>query len=419
MSAVVVMMPLLRAWGFLVMIIILRSLSDFGLAANSSIVPNGIINAAIGLVVLSFALVPSRSRAPQLLKRLAVAITSILIVATAVGLWKFGFDGGAISEALRLLSVVTIMMVAARQQALSDQTLGSLLAVSILPASAVLIVGNILKMPLMESANGRATGSFSHANSAAAFMSVAILACLGVWLWNRSKAMLATASLALVALFLTESLGALIGLCIGALVIIICSAREIFGRALLAVGVLTIGGYFLLAYTRLTARIAEFTSFNVPTASAGADANSLEWRLLNWHYLYVEWKKSPWLGYGLGSTTTEITPLGAPPHSLPMQLLLETGIIGCLAVFILLVIGVHLLLRRVRHGRREISILLGLLAFAVVNGAESNLLAYTAALYLAALVSGALFGRIGFSSRGTIPVRQHLRRDAAEYSARG
>jgi O-antigen ligase len=412
------MLPLLRAWALLAVIVVLRSLSDFGLGANLPMFPNGIINGAIGLAGLSFALIPSRSRTGRLLKWFAVAITCILIGVTAVGLWRFGFAGGAISEALRLLSVVAILIVAARQQPLSDERLGRLLALSILPASALLIVGDILKMPQMESANGRAAGSFSHPNSAAAFMSVAILASLGIWLWNRSKIMLVTASLALVALFLTESLGALIGLCLGALVIIVCSAREVGGRALLIFGLLTIAGYFILGYTRLTARIAEFTSFHLPAASGGADANSLEWRLLNWRYLIVEWKKSPWLGYGLGSTTTEVRPLGAPPHSLPMQLLLETGVIGCLLVLILFVGGVYLLLKRRREGRREVSILLGLLTFAIVNGAESNLLAYTAALYLAALVSGALVARTGPLSVETITVRQRSCRAATRYSAR-
>lgn len=68
--------------------------------------------------------------------------------------------------------------------------------------------------------------------------------------------------------------------------------------------------------------------------AVGEGANSANWRIAQWTYLFQAWQKSPLLGYGLGTspylTTTMF--IGLYAHNDYMRFLTEQGIVGLLIV---------------------------------------------------------------------------------------
>ncbi|MBD3267061.1 hypothetical protein GF373_10370 [bacterium] len=83
----------------------------------------------------------------------------------------------------------------------------------------------------------------------------------------------------------------------------------------------------------------------------GRETSSITWRLLNWRFLYREWKKEPWFGHGL-NTSKYINPmvkkgtgLGFDPHNDYVRYLAETGAIG-LALFLGFLFSIGLALWR-------------------------------------------------------------------------
>jgi len=186
----------------------------------------------------------------------------------------------------------------------------------------------------------------------------------------------------------------------GTLALLIINTRLALGVRLIALLGTTIIAYAITAFSRLGDRLAAVGASSFSARSSGED--SLGWRLLNWSMLLQEWKSSPWLGYGLGSTSTLLMPLSQPPHSLPVQLLVETGIFGMAITVVVLLFVVQRLAVSAARGRWEASVLLGIVALMLVNGSESNLLGYTGTLYLIALISGLLVARIVEHSRATV-----------------
>jgi O-antigen ligase len=394
------LIPVMRLPAILILLICARSLTDVGSASGDPLLPNTLLNAAIAVGFLVLVLF-SPGRALSYSSTLLPVIGFLVIaLTTALGLANFGMAAESIQEGLRLLSVLAVFVIAVRVGSDYPKALVKLVPCTVLPATIVFLVGWVLESPFFVQATGRVAGTFSHANAAAAFMSVSALSCLGIWFFYRSKILLLAGTASLLALVLTQSLGGLAGFLAGSLAILIINTRLALHVRLIALLGTTIIAYAITAYSRLGGRLAAAGESSFSVESSG-DA-SLRWRLLNWSMLLQEWSSSPWLGYGLGSTSTLLMPLSQPPHSLPIQLLVETGIFGMAIIVVVLLFVLQRLAVSATRGRWEASVLLGIIALMLVNGSESNLLGYTGTLYLIAFIGGLLVARSVEHSRSTV-----------------
>jgi O-antigen ligase len=382
-------LPVVNPTTALLALIVARQLVDLGTSTGHGVFPTTLLNAAIALALLVLVVFSGGRTFPYRLIPLVLLALSWVLLGVVVGLARFGTTSGAVEERLRLLSGVAVFVTAARLA--SARPIRPLLLVAVLPAALLLLLGYAVGSPLMVQSGNRAAGTFSHANAAAAFMCVAAMTCLSLWFFQRSRSMLLVGLTCTLALIVTQSIGGLAGFVAGAFTVLIINVRIALGPRLAAVLATAVTIFVVTVFSRLGARLAEFTS---PYAGlAPGEEDSLAWRFTNWSLLLHDWKDSPWFGYGLGSTSTQLQPLGVPPHSIFVQLLVETGVVGVAVVALAwLVLAVRLVRLAVR-GRWEASILLGLLSLVLVNGSESNLIGYTATIYLLLFIMGVLAAR--------------------------
>jgi O-antigen ligase len=376
-------LPAMPASVMLGSILLIRSLSDVGASTGGSLVPSSAVSGALGILAIAAVFVPSGPRPSD--KAIVASGAAMLFVAfwTLVGIARHEVNAGMLAESVRLVSLVAVALLAAQVAKESGGKALKVLIIASTPSAAVLVIGFVARVPVTISFSGRGVGTFSHANAAGAFMGVLAVLLFSMYLRDRRRRTLVLTLVAVAALLLTESLGGLAAFAAGAAVLIILTtSMSVARKALLTVVAIGAAGV-AFSVSGASQRISEFQAFNAETAIAsGVSGDSLGWRLINWNLLLGEWAEHPALGFGIGSTQTFVMPLGAPPHSAFVQVLVETGFVGA-AIICLAFIA---LLRRLRvavvmrsWSATTATALLGML---VVNGSESNLLGYTATMYL-------------------------------------
>jgi O-antigen ligase len=345
-----------------------------------------------GLVLLC--VLPQRQRVS--VRLVAAVIFSVLAIAIwmLVAWTHFGVGLGSIREALRLASYLAVLVIAYRAAQAKPESLTAFLGmVAIIPA-VVLIVGYVASWQPTLNVAGRAVGSFSHANAAASYFGITTIASIAQFWRTRRRLMIVSGALSGVALVLTQSLGNIIGVALGVALLILLNSQFSLARRLLLITLAAAAALTLFFTLGASNRLTELDGTNFDSALAsGVSGNSLEWRVINWQLLLdLWWDKSPLVGFGLGSTSTAIMPLGAPPHSLPVQILVETGLIGFTAAVGLLAVLFAALRRRATEHRVEVALVGALVAFILLSGSTSNLIGYTAAGYVVFLIIGSILG---------------------------
>jgi O-antigen ligase len=407
-AILLLVVPIMSPTRLLFGLVVVRSLTDVGAAAGTgSLMPSSLLSAGIGVIALVLALVPARTRiSPRL--HLPIAVTLLVL---ALGSWvsyrTLGFNMGAIRQTVLLASIVAVFVLAFRcGMERRDMALKQMLWTP-LPSAVISVAGFFLLMPALVSSGQRISGTFAHPNTAGAFFGIAVLVVLCVsWQLSYRPGLLVAAA-AIAGLAMTGSIGAWAGLIAAALVFVVFTPKLDSSRKVVLIFLGIAAGAAAVLFAGAPERLAEFDGLNASAAiNAGESTNSLEWRFVNWTLLLQLWAQRPWLGYGLGSTTTIVMPLGAPPHSLPVQLLVELGVVGAAVVALLVAGACAYIFRAIRRGRWEGALLLAMGAFVLVNGSESNLLNYTPAMYLLALASGILCASLRQpEARPWLPVR--------------
>ena len=124
---------------------------------------------------------------------------------------------------------------------------------------------------------------------------------------------------------------------------------------------------------------------------SGSDVSNLTGRLQIWHVVITEWKRSPWIGYGLAGGRTLIaegwsTGSGkttGTAHNAVLESLLAVGIVGTVMLFLGFLLSLRDLLFVFRNDttqRKVVQILLVLLLFIFVFGLTEKSFAGTASL---------------------------------------
>lgn len=391
----IVSLPVLPTGPLLLVVCTLRSLTDVGSASGGSLLPSSTISAALGAATVLAALVPKTSRLPGRLRLNILVLSCLLFTGTVVAISSYGVDADLLKEPLRLASIVAIFVLTYRHYSDSRLSEAKMTSTVTFVPGFLLIMTFLLHVPFAISDQTRATGTFSHPNSAAAFFSITGTFCFAYWFFNRNRLLLLGALVSAVASIMTGSLGGIISLCVGIIAIAAVSSKLKAPQKGFFFFVLILAGIFAYSQFGNSGRLAEFESFDAAAAlQSGTSSDSLEWRVVNWGLLVEIWQSKPLLGHGLGTTYTYIMPLGGPPHSLFVQVLVELGIFGYLLLTSLLILNARVLREKLRNGRWEASAMFGLFAVLIVNGSESNLLGYTPAMYVLALFSGILCARL-------------------------
>ncbi|WP_277370236.1 O-antigen ligase family protein [Rhodococcus rhodochrous] len=383
----VLVIPVIPLRPLIIGLVVLRSLADYGIATGTRPALLSAVSLAVAFIAIYTLVVNvSNRQGSPLWMRFGFPTVIVVLLWTAVGFGRYGIDGDLILESLRIVSAMAIFVLAYAYVQSGPKSPESAILWMIAPAAIISLASGIATVEGAVTRAGRLTATFSHPNAAGAFFGVAVVVLLAIWLRNRDRITFIVGLAAGICLLLSGSLGGIVGCVVGVLVVVWTKSTDSPGRRIiqsLAIAAVLIAGY---VFSGLSSRVAEF-NWGAQSASK-ADADSFQWRFENWRRLIDEWQENPVVGYGWGASSHNVLPMGGPPHSLYFQVLVDMGAIGIL----LLLIGVVALWKRARKVAKlpgwEGAALLGILSFALVNGLVSNLVGYTATVYLIAAATG-------------------------------
>ncbi|MCX2965386.1 O-antigen ligase family protein [Gordonia aquimaris] len=392
----VMMILVLRPIAIVSVLVLSRALADIGYAAGHAILPSGLL--ALSLAVLAWLAVAVKFPSRVLEARL---FSTSLFICAALSILSYFYRFGIAIEPLvfflNLSSVVPLFLLgrsagSSVQVGLSTKCIVFLCSVPCI----IMVIGLYLFPSMTVGTNGRPAGTFVHANAAGSFIAVAVTCLVWATLTNGVRHIVPLL-FCLWALVLTGSLNALVTAFAGVSVVCLLVPTSVLARTL-SVFLGVAGVWAALALTELGERVSGVLASDFSfTIASGTSRNSIEWRVLNWFELYELWQRSPVVGFGLGSTLSRIQPLSGPAHSLYVQLLVETGVVGLFAL-VLVVAHFSVYVFRVRRSSPRsqfVSLSVGVVVCLGVNGLASNLLSSGAVLFLASTVLGLSVGMTG------------------------
>lgn len=367
------------------LIFLIRTLSDTALLDDGR---GFLVNVAIsGLAVLLLVRYLVLERIPM--GRIAIAILIFVGVFTLVGLGVYGVQLSMLNDSLRIFSIVAIGSAAAAAVAKrGGRSITNVIILAALPSAALTFAGWAFQIPgLYSDVTGRGFGTLTHPVAAAAFFSIVAVLALYAALHYGIHWHLGSLGIVTLAVIATSSLGGLATIAFGLVVLLLLLERGTRGR-LAAFVFVALGGLVSLSFfgSTIFSRLDELGSTATADQSAGGE-NSLDWRFRNWQALLKFWEQQPVIGWGYGSTSDLIRPLGELPHSGPVQLLVETGVLGLVFAFGIVVAAFVVIVRMWRAGERNpASLRLTVLGTILVNSLSSNTLGYMPMLMAFAVV---------------------------------
>lgn len=358
---------------------IVRTLSD------SQILPAG-ISSGLNLVVAALAIVAgfflsARSGAARG-GGLVPAVLVLGFVSFLYASFEFGPAFEITSELVRLWSILGMAVIARTVVSEVGAMPFAIRLVHLgLPAVSVLVVASVTRFPVIFSSSGRAFGTFQQTNGAAAF--VALYSCLVLYVLLRTgrREMAVILIVALAAAASTLSLGGIVALLTGTLVLLFGSGASLRVKTI-ATAALAVVASIATAGGALTERLKGLeTTVSIDQATSGQTTNSLDWRFYNWKRLVAIWQEHPIQGWGMGTTNAEIQPIGKQPHSEYVRILVELGILGASTAVVLLAVAlISVNKSSISPWGRTLS--LAVLFAVLVNAIVSNTVSYVPAMYL-------------------------------------
>jgi len=357
------------------LIFLLRTFSDTALLDDGG---GFLVNVAIsGLAVLLLGRYLFLERIPM--GRIAIATLVFVATFTLVGIGVNGVESSMLNDSLRIFSIVSIGSAAAAAVAKrGGRSIANVIILAAIPAAVLTFAGWVFQVPgFYSDVTGRGFGTLTHPVAAAAFFSIVAVLALYAALHYGMYWHLGSLGIFTLAVIATSSLGGLVTIAFGLVVLLVLLERRTRGR-LAAFVFVALGGLVSLSFfgTTIFSRLDELGATNSADQSAGGE-NSLDWRFRNWEALLKFWEEQPVTGWGYGSTSDLIRPLGELPHSGPVQLLVETGVLGLVFAFGIVVAAVVVIVRMWRAGERNPAALRAtVLGTILVNSLSANTLGY-------------------------------------------
>ena len=331
-----------RFAAFIVVLVAIRAsldglkLSGFG---DSAITEPGVLVGAVLLMACILWLLAQRA-ASSLVPLSTSARWLLVFAATALASVLGSGDAAASGQAaVRVLASVLTFVVVEQLLARRPRRVYGLLAAGALSlvVPAAVAVGQLATSDELYtfSTVARVQGSFVHPNSFAAYLVVVAVTALAVALSTSTSASTSASVVRRVAVVVgvvacvltlfTYARGAWIALGIGVAYLLVKRRRALVvwlvaGAAALVVLVPSVGS-----------RLGDLSSSPSPTEIGDGTANSLEWRFQYWEEILPLWQQNPVTGIGLDQVP-ERTPAMAEPHSVFVQAVVETGLLGIAAL---------------------------------------------------------------------------------------
>ncbi|RJP19301.1 MAG: O-antigen ligase family protein [Candidatus Omnitrophota bacterium] len=234
----------------------------------------------------------------------------------------------------------------------------------------------------------RITGTFVHPNP----FSFYIVLMMGITYWKLrwSAQRIFWGAVLLVELGLLLSTFSFTGAAMFGVLLFGCALGEKRAIRLAAVGILIVFALgFVVTNTGWQRLIDESKMESLDEVErTGKETTSLIWRLLNWRFLIRTWSDSPWVGYGL-ATSSQINPMknpegvGSDPHNDYIRYLAETGVVGAvfwIALLIAVGVGIRQAIRKAQTAetRNFAWVTLALYGAWLIGGVNDNLITATA-----------------------------------------
>ena len=317
-----------------------------------------------------------------------VLATAAIFVSNAFAIAAVGESVS--EEAIRLCSVLAVFLIvlnlkvvpSALQVTRSLQFIGAFSAVfsvyQFAAGDGILVDGDL-----------RVAGFMIHPNSAALLYSICAMVSIGSYYRaGKSRLDLVLFIVFGVAILATASIGGLV-----ALLVMLTSyaflTPGVSGKIRTGLVFMAALGVAIFAILPVGAqRLSELAGLDL--TRAGGESNSLEWRIGRWIDILQFWRDNPFFGLGYGASTSgRLLRGGYAPHSEYVRVLVETGIVGAVAIVILIVVALRHLGRRSKSldstsGIASVALasFIGLL----INAAAENTFTYSAPSYVIAIL---------------------------------
>lgn len=336
--------------------LVLRVLTDDKSAPDSRSTGNINLSAIIAILFIAVAgaMLMRRDRDRDRGVRLALLSTLWLLTWMAVAVHTSGASAETLREGVREASVISLGLIVYNAQATVTVPVAARIVQLAALVPAVIALYQLGTHSGLEVAhNLRANGTFAHPNSAAVFFAIA--AIVSIWLFLDRGRRVTDAALgilfaaSLISTFSIDGLITLVTMLVTLGVLRHDDTRSKYvpiGAAILIVIVFV--GTPLGAH-----RLASESTTSFSAGERGETTSTLNTRLYRWKTLFPQWEESPIYGRGLGTTTTATNTRtnrlnSLLPHNEYIRYLVETGIVGLLALMVALAILVRTLLRRRR-----------------------------------------------------------------------
>lgn len=369
-------------------------LSSPGSRHSGSLNLSGAIAVMFSFVAIGLLLRHRKGMLPTILA------TSWLGVWTAIAVHTSGASAETLREGVRETSVLALAVIVYNARGSITVPIATrIIQLTGLVPALVAIYQFITHTGMGVAGHLRANGTFAQPNSAVMFFGLAFIVSLWRYLdYGRSRPDALLAALFAAAGIATLGIDGLI-----------TTLAMLVGFGVLHPGPFrvrlvpfVIAGTIVVAFfaTPLgTQRVIKESSTSVAAARRGEPNSDLAWRLHKWETLMPDWERSPLLGQGLGTTTTEeAIPgnrfTGYPPHNEYVRYLVETGLVG----FAILVGALTILIRTLLRRRRQMVGTIGTGTFnapslavivivgCLVNALTDNTLLNSPTCYAAALI---------------------------------
>ncbi len=372
----------------MILLITLRTFTEYGNIIGTHYSFLDVANKAIGVLVIIFALVTFISRPMNHRNNyLTKVLFFTLILCVLNGLKNFEFDLSLATELVRLISIYCFYIIALRFVTIPNTVIRVFILFACTTPGTVVILTYLSGLTVFRADGIRATGMFSHPNSAAAYLGVSAIVCLSIFLQERKIRIFIFFLLNIIAIGITQSLTALVAVVMAMSLGVLNDSRVKQNiKIVLTSGIVL---FTLLFSIKFVSKIGELFKIDYTTILIGGSVDSsIGWRVLNWSLYLKQWEKSPILGFGPGSASAHFTPLGQIPHSGIVQLLVEYGLAGLIVGFSCFLIFVWQLHRLKQRDGLGIFISLPVGTYLAIMSLTSNILTYTATLYLTAFALG-------------------------------